>query len=296
MQTPDHQPATTAERIQATDADRRKLLKVTATGLGAAAAAGISTAATLGSSAALAHTNPNGRSFVLIHGAWHGGWCWQRVATALQAKGHKVYAPSLTGLADRSHLLSNSINLDTHIADIVNLFKWEDLRNAVLVAHSYGGWPVSGAIEQLLDRVSSIVYVDAFMPADGERGFDLTSQTFQQQLREAVAKGEAGRPVPQGNAFRILDPKDVAWVAGKMTPQPVGVAMQPVKNTAAREKVARKTYIRAPAYPQPSFDQYLARCKADSSWRTYSFAPSEAGHDIMVDAPVKLAQILMDVA
>ena len=104
-------------------------------------------------------------TFLLVHGAWHGGWCWQRVATALYAKGHKVYAPSLTGLADRSHLLSNSINLDTHIADIVNLFKWEDLRNAVLVAHSYGGWPVSGAIEQLLDRVSSIVYVDAFMPA-----------------------------------------------------------------------------------------------------------------------------------
>ena len=85
-------------------------------------------------------------------------------------------------------------------------------------------------------------------------------------------------------------------MASKMTPQPVGVAMQPVRNTAAREKVARKTYIRAPAYPQPSFDQYLARCKADSSWRTYSFAPSEAGHDIMVDAPVRLAQILMEVA
>ena len=93
-------------------------------------------------------------TFLLVHGAWHGGWCWQRVATALQAKGHKVYAPSLTGLADRSHLLSNSINLDTHIADIVNLFKWEDLKDACLVAHSYGGWPTSGALEHIGDRES----------------------------------------------------------------------------------------------------------------------------------------------
>ena len=130
------------------------------------------------------------RTFVLVHGAWHGGWCWQRVATALQAEGHKVYAPSLTGLADRSHLLSNSINLDTHITDIVNLFKWEDLRNAVLVAHSYGGWPVSGAIEQLLDRVSSIVYVDAFMPADGERGFDLATHRLCPGFRSEDANTE----------------------------------------------------------------------------------------------------------
>ena len=268
-------------------AARRRVLKGAAAGVGAAAAAMAPVAA---------QAQVRSRTFVLIHGAWHGGWCWSRVSALLAAKGHRVFAPSLTGLADRSHLLSPAVNLDTHIADIVNLFKWEDLQDAVLVGHSYGGWPISGAIEKLLPQVSSIVYVDAFMPENGQRGMDLTSAQFQQQLREAVARGESGRPVPPASAFRILDPKDVAWVAAKMTPQPVGVAMQPITLSGAREKVAKKAYIRTPAYPQPSFDAYLARCGADPTWKTYVFQPNEAGHDVMVDAPARLAQILEEVA
>ena len=102
------------------------------------------------------------KTFVLIHGAWHGGWCWRRAADLLEAKGHKVFAPSLTGNGDRSHLLSKDVILDTHIADIVNLFKWEDIKDACLVAHSYGGWPSSGALEQIHGRVASIVWLDAF--------------------------------------------------------------------------------------------------------------------------------------
>src|SRR5437868_11241121 len=108
------------------------------------------------------------KTFVLVHGAWHGGWCWRRVADLLEAKGHKVYAPSLTGNGDRSHLLSKDVILDTHITDIVNLFKWEDLKDVCLVAHSYGGWPSSGALEQIGDRVSSIVWLDAFKPENGQ--------------------------------------------------------------------------------------------------------------------------------
>src|SRR5712691_4183158 len=118
-------------------------------------------AAALGGSPAAAQA---GRTFVLVHGAWHGGWCWRRVADLLQARGHKVYTPTLTGVGDRSHLLGHDIDLDTHIADIVNLFEWEDLTAVCLVAHSYGGWPCSGALEHVLDRVSSIVWLDAFRP------------------------------------------------------------------------------------------------------------------------------------
>src|SRR4029079_972831 len=115
-------------------------------------------------------------TFVLVHGAWHGGWCWRRVADLLQAKGHKVFTPTLTGVADRSHLLSKDITLDTHIADIVNLFKWEDIKDACLVAHSYGGWPSSGALEQIHDRVSSIVWLHAVKPGEGQKGNGLASQ------------------------------------------------------------------------------------------------------------------------
>lgn len=260
----------------------------------AAAGAGIATLAAAGTGGAMAQSK--GRTFVLIHGAWHGGWCWGPVADILRAKGHKVYAPSLTGLADRSHLLTTTINLDTHINDVVNLFKWEDIADAVLVGHSYGGWPVSGAAEKLEGKISSIVFVDAFLPENGEKGIDTTSEQFRKALHEAVAKGEAGRPIPPATAFKIIDKKNIDWVAAKMTQQPVGLAMQPITLTGARNRVARKTYIRAAAYPQPLFDKYLAACKADSSWKTFEFQASEAGHDIMVDAPQRLAEILMQVA
>src|SRR2546421_8477934 len=115
------------------------------------------------------------KTFVLVHGAWHGAWCWRRICDLLQDAGHKVYAPTLTGLGDRSHLLSKEINLDTHIADIVNLMRWEDLDQVCLVGHSYAGWPVSGALEHELDRVSSVVYLDAFLPEDGQKSLDLAS-------------------------------------------------------------------------------------------------------------------------
>ena len=123
-----------------------------------ASATASASAAALGATPARAQAR---KTFVLVHGAWHGGWCWRRVADLLEKKGHKVYTPTLTGVADRSHLMSKDINLDTHIADIVNLIKWEDLHDICLVVHSYGGWPGSGAIEHTLDRIASIVWLDA---------------------------------------------------------------------------------------------------------------------------------------
>ena len=143
-------------------------------------------------------TEPSARkTFVLIHGAWHGGWCWRRVADLLEAKGHKVFAPSLTGNGDRSHLLSKDVTLDTHITDIVNLFKWEDIKDVCLVAHSYGGWPSSGALEQIGDRVSSIVWLDAFKPENGQKGTDFASEFSRKAMEEADRQGHAG---PRGAA------------------------------------------------------------------------------------------------
>ncbi|MFN8579567.1 MAG: alpha/beta hydrolase family protein [Gemmatimonadaceae bacterium] len=197
-------------------------------------------AATLGRTPALAQTR---KTFVLVHGAWHGGWCWRRVADTLEGKGHKVYTPTLTGVGDRSHLLSKDIRLDTHITDIVNLLKWEALKDVCLVAHSYGGWPCSGAIEQTLDLISSIVWVDAFKPEDGQRGFDFASEFSRQALLAAVAKGEPGRPAPNAAVFKVNE-RDRAWVDSKTTAQPNGVAMQPIKLTGALDKVAKKTYTR----------------------------------------------------
>jgi pimeloyl-ACP methyl ester carboxylesterase len=260
---------------------RRTVLSAATAGAGAAA---------LGVAPAMAQAR---KTFVLVHGAYHGGWCWQRVADLLEAKGHKVFAPSLTGLADRSHLLSKEVVLDTHIADVANLFKWEDLKNACLAVHSYGGWPGSGALEQIGDRVSSIVWVDAFKPENGQRGTDYISEFSRKALEAAVAKGEAGRPAPKSEVFGVNE-KDRAWVDSKLTQQPNGVAMQPIKLTGAIEKVAKKTYIRAPRYAQKAFDKAYADCKADKTWQT--FENTKSGHDVMVDEPAWLTDILIKAA
>ena len=167
------------------------------------------------------------------------------------------------------------------------------MKDVCLVAHSYGGWPTSGALEQIGDRVSSIVWVDAFKPENRQKGVDYASDFSRKAMEEAVAKGLPGRKGPPAKAFGVNE-KDQAWVDSKLTDQPNGVATQPIRLTGAREKIAKKTYIRAVKYPQPTFDKALAECKADSSWKT--FVNENTGHDIMVDQPQWLADILLQVS
>ncbi len=255
----------------------------------AAMTAAVTAAVTGASASADAAATP--KTFVLVHGAWHGGWCWRRVADILERQGHKVFTPTLTGLGERSHLMSRDINLDTHITDIVNVFKWEDLKGAVLVGHSYGGWVISGAVEKVLPRVASIVFLDAYMPDDGTRGLDNTSDFSRKGILAAIDKGEASRPAPHAELFAV-NANDRAWVDAMMTPQPLGVALQPIHLTGARDRVAKKAYIRAAAWPQDTFDRYLGICKADPTWRTFEFP---CGHDIMVDMPERLAEALVEV-
>ena len=233
------------------------------------------------------------KTFVLIHGAYHGGWCWRRLADLLEQQGHKVYAPSLTGNGDRSHLLSLDVNLDTQIADIANLVTWENLTDICLVAHSLGGWPASGALETIHDRVASIVWLDAFKPADGQRGIDFISDHSRKAMVDAVARGEAGRKPPPAKLFSTSE-KDYAWIDSKLTPQPNGPALQPIRLTGKRETIVKKTYIRAPRYPQPTFDEALAECQADKTWQT--LVNETTGHDVMIDQPEWLTDVLLRVS
>lgn len=233
------------------------------------------------------------KTFVLVHGSYHGGWCWRRVADILERHGHKVYAPSLTGNGDRCHLLSQDVNLDTQIADIANLAIWEDLAGICLVAHSFGGWPASGALERIHERVGAIVWLDAFKPEDGQKGTDYVSEYSRKAMEEAVAKGEPGRKPPPAKTFSLSE-KDYAWIDAKLTQQPNGVALQPIRLTGKRETIAKKTYIRAPHYPQAAFDKALAGCRADPSWQT--FVNEESGHDVMIDQPQWLADLLLRVS
>jgi pimeloyl-ACP methyl ester carboxylesterase len=256
-----------------------------------AVVAGLTVAAAgAGAPAALAQSAP--RTFVLVHGAWHGGWCWRRVSDLLERRGHKVFAPTLTGLGERSHLLSGSIDLDTHIADIVNLIKWEDLSDICLVAHSYGGWPGSAVPERIGEAIGSIVFLDAFMPEDGMKGLDLNSPQSKKDVLAAVEKGEVSRPPRGGEPSPTMTPEDRAWLASKATAQPIGVSLDPIKLTGARDRVPKRAFIRARGYPNPNFDDAYNACKA----KGYSVFDVPCGHSVQVEMPDRLTEILLQVS
>jgi hypothetical protein len=221
------------------------------------------------------------KTFVLVHGIYGRGWCWRRVSDLLERHGHKVFSPTLTGLGERSHLATKDINLDTHITDIVNLFKWEDLANVCLVVHSYGGWIGSGVVEQIGGRISSIAWLDAFKPESGRMPIDLIPSPLHELVESSKKKGEPTLAVLLLLPPVFVNEKDRAYVESKLTPHPIGTFFQPIKLTGAREKVKKKTYIRAKRFPFPHFDEALADCKA-KSWNTFE---TDSYHIVMLDEP-----------
>jgi pimeloyl-ACP methyl ester carboxylesterase len=251
--------------------------------LGAVAASGV---------AEPAQAQTGQKTFVLVHGTWHGGWCWRRVADALEKKGHKVYAESLTGVGDRAHLLTKDVNLTTHANDVANVVKWEDLKDIVLVGHSSAGFVITQVAELVGPSIASIVYLDAFVPQPGDNLITLANPGPKKALEEAVARGDlVAKPVPAA-AFKVNE-KDRAWVDAKCTPHPLAAVSEKTTAAGAREKIARRTYIRAKGFDSPVFDQTLAKMKTTPGWKTYEVA---SGHDVMIDMPDRLVEILLEVA
>jgi len=231
-------------------------------------------------------------TFVLVHGAWHGGWCWQRVADRLRAGGHAVFTPTLSGLGERAHLLGSGVNLKTHIADVVNVLKWEGLTDVVLCGHSYGGFVISGVAEEAGAALHSIVFLDAFMPRDGESVLDLTGPAVREAAAAAMARGDLGIPPRPAEAFGV-NPGDRAWVDRLCVPHPIATFTDKIALTGAAGRLARKTYVRAASYANPGFDRAFAAVQADSAWRSCAV---DCGHDVMVDAPERLCEILLEAA
>ena len=231
--------------------------------------------------AATAAAQPTNAPFVLVHGAWHGGWCWRRVADRLTATGRYVTAPTLSGVGERSHLASDAITLTTHIQDVVNDVTWKDLAGVVLVGHSYGGMVITGVAERIRERIAAIVYLDAFMPADGDSLATLRGSNA------ATMPERLSPPIPAA-AFRV-NAKDAAWVDSKMTPHPVKCFTEPLRVTGAYATIPRKLYVRALDFPSESFDAAYKRCQADATWQTVAM---KCGHDVMIDQPAELVAIL----
>jgi pimeloyl-ACP methyl ester carboxylesterase len=229
-------------------------------------------------------------TYVLVHGAWHGSWCWKRVRQALQARGHQVFTPTLTGVADRSHLLSPHVNLDTHITDVINLIQWEELSHVVLCGHSYGGCVVTGVADRVPDRIGALVYLDAFVPEGGQSLHDnLPPEARNAQLQGAQQLGDGWKVPPiTAEAFNV-NIGDRDWVNRQCTMQPLATFQQPLDLTGGISRIKSITFILANGYSPSPFPPFYERAKA-KGWKTLTMP---CGHDVMLDLPAELTQELM---
>ena len=233
-------------------------------------------------------------TFVLIHGAWGGGWNYQRVAEALRARGHIVYAPSLTGCGERVHLLDGPINLSTHIQDVLNLFKYESIERAVLVGHSYGGMVITGAADRISEKISALVYLDAFLPENGQSIWDINIPV--NTARYLASAGDAGGyvvPSPPAS-FWNLNANDVPLYEKLTGPHPVACFTERVTLSGAGGAIKKRIYVWASELGRPSvFKQFYERCKGDAAWQTHELP---CGHEVMMDMPEKTLEILLSAA
>ena len=234
-------------------------------------------------------------TFVLVQGAWIGSWYWKYVRQRLQKAGHDVFTPTLTGLADRSHLLTRDVNLDTHISDIVNLIRWEELSDVVLCGHSYGGCVITGVADRIPDRIRALVYLDAFVLENGENLVQHVPQEQLNQLMEgARTLGEGWKvpPIPP-EVFRVQNGTDAEWMKRQYTMHPLASFEQRIKLSGKIDQIKNVTYILAGSFVEGSpFPPFYEKAKA-KGWKTLTMA---GGHILMLDQPDELSRILQQIA
>ena len=229
-------------------------------------------------------------TFVLVHGAWHGGWCWIKVTRLLTDAAHVVYTPTLTGLGERAHLARPEIDLETHVQDVLAVLETEELRNVVLVGHSYGGMVISGVAARARNRIERLVYLDAFVPDAGQSLFSLLAADRADGMRKAAAEsGDGWRipPLPPAR-FGVTSQRDTDWLQRRLVAQPIRTFDQPLAAVPSGD--AARTYIYCSKPASGTFDQFAERFRDDRKWK---FHDVKTGHDAMVTTPGEIAKILM---
>jgi len=234
-------------------------------------------------------------NYLLVHGAWHGGWCWKRVARLLRAAGHEVFMPTLTGLGEREHLMSADIGLDTHVQDVLGVLEYEDLRDVVLVGHSYGGIVIAGVAEKAAERLAQLVYLDAFVPNDGQSLTDFQPPEVLATLKEKTRAEGDGYKLPSCPAefFGITNEDDLAWVKPRLNHHPFKTMLDAVQLTNPQAAKIPRTYIYCNNPAIGPFGQFAERLQTDESWRYVELA---TGHDAMITEPEKLTELLLEIA
>jgi pimeloyl-ACP methyl ester carboxylesterase len=232
-------------------------------------------------------------TFVLVHGAWLGGWCWQRVTPLLRQAGSEVYTPTLTGLGERSHLLSPDVDFETHVRDIVGVLECEDLHDVVLLGHSYGGMVITAVASRCAPRLAQLIYLDAFVPRDGQSLLDLSPPDMVSLFREQASTVGGGWRVPPLPLTRwaIQAPADLDWLSRRLGPQPLRTFDRPVRLGDAQISELPRTYIRCAAYP--GFTEFGDRAREDKDWR---YRELQCSHGAMVTHPRELADLLLELS
>ena len=229
--------------------------------------------------------------YLVCHGAWSAAWAWKKMRAPLADAGHTLITPTYTGLGERGHLASPAIDLETHIADMLGVIETEDLADIVLIGHSYGGMVATGVADRAAPRLRQIVYLDAFVPADGQCLFDLLPAAMSQRMRDlAKSEGEGWR-VPPNPPPPDTDPADLAWIAPRRRPQPIktfSTALRLRGNAAGLPR--RYIYCTRPA-PGDVFRQFADRAQREPGWR---YGTIDASHNPHITAPAALAALLQE--
>jgi pimeloyl-ACP methyl ester carboxylesterase len=239
-------------------------------------------------------------TFVLVHGSWVGGWCWQRVTPYLRAAGHEVFTPTLTGLGERAHLLTRDVSLDTHVHDIVNVLEFEDLQDVTLVGHSYGGMVVTGVAERVPHRLARVVYLDAWFPMDDDRSMIELGRRYDPGFLDpmearARAEGEGWMvPPPGGPEYPLpFTGDDLQWLVAHVTPHPLRTLYDRLATDDAAAVRLPRTYIVCPAPRQAARFAPFAERARRNGWTCHELP---AGHFVFMTMPAELGALLATVA
>ena len=238
-----------------------------------------------------------GKTYVLLHGAFHGAWCWRDVADLLRAAGHRVTTPTQTGLGERAHLLSAQITLDTFVEDVVRHLETEELEDVVLVGHSFGGNGISGAADRVPGRIRHLVYLDAMILEDGQTPWGRMRPEVAAERRRLVQEQGAGivAPPPPVSAFGVPEDHPLApWVRRRLTPHPAGTYRTPLRLGGPPGNGLPCTYIAcsAPWYAPLDWARDWVRARPASGGHGWAWQEIATGHDAMVTAPEELARML----
>lgn len=228
-------------------------------------------------------------TFLIAHGAWSAGWAWKKMRPLMRARGHEIFTPTYTGVGERAHLAHQDIDLETHIADVLGVLEFEDLRNVILVGHSYGGMVATGVADRASERIAQLVYLDAFAPRNGQSLLDLQTEEARQRVRDGTAREGGGWRIPPNPAPPDTSPEDLAWVNAHRVPQPIKCFEQKIRLTGAVDKLPR-TYIYCKiSRPGDVFRQFRDRASTEKGWKCIDI---DASHSPNVTAPEALAKIL----